>query len=267
MVMEHAPGDVKRLLGRVRPLSLSQAEVKLIMLQLLSALAYLHGEQRIVHRDIKPSNLLLSDSLHLKVCDFGMSKQVLPAGPQTPSSSSNGSSSSSSSSSSNININYNSNSDGSCTTPVCTLWYRAPELLLGLDHHCNRQSIDMWSAGCTFAELLTTRPLFPGSDELDQINQIFRTLGTPTPGTWADFAHTPLGRTYSWPVHSPDPGLSGAVHFAKTGGTYLSSGGLDLLEKMVCYNPDVRITAQEALRHPWFEEQPLPAALEVGSGW
>lgn len=148
MVMEFMEHDMKMLL-RQKQLSGSlfpQAQVKTLMQQLLAGVHALHSNW-VLHRDLKTSNLLLNDKGVLKLADFGLArKYTLPC--------------------------------GQYTQPVVTLWYRAPELLLGAKQY--GPEVDMWSVGCIMAELLSCEPLFPGKGEFDQISTIFATLGTPT---------------------------------------------------------------------------------------
>jgi len=189
----------------------------------------------IFHRDLKTSNLLYSNDGILKICDFGLARKF--GNPIRP-----------------------------YTNLVVTLWYRAPELLLGKESY--DASIDMWSAGCIMAELILKEPLMMGKGELDQIDKIFRLLGNPTNESWPGWKESlkhaskiQLNKKFSrcqlrdkfpiCPMSQDDP-------------MFLSEVGLDLLEKMLCYDPSRRITAEDALKHPWFSEEPLPALLEGG---
>jgi len=105
----------------------------------------------VIHRDLKPSNLLYSNKGNLTVCDFGMARK------------------------------YNS-PVLKYTREVVTLWYRCPELLLGASTYCT--PLDLWSVGCIFAEMLSTKPLFPGEGEIDQMNKIFTMIGAPSEEKW-----------------------------------------------------------------------------------
>lgn len=136
MVMEFVEHDLKALMERM-PNPFLIGEVKTLMKQLLSAVQYLH-DNWIIHRDLKTSNLLLSHKGILKVGDFGLAREYgSPLRPYTP--------------------------------VVVTLWYRAPELLLGVKEYSTM--IDIWSVGCIFAEFLTLKPLFPGKSEIELINR------------------------------------------------------------------------------------------------
>lgn len=143
--MQH---DLHGLLDK--KIDFSSSQIKCLMYQLLSGVAYLHS-QNVMHRDIKGANLLLSDKGVLKLTDFGLARNT-----------------------NSTHTNY--------TNRVVTLWYRAPELLLGTEDYT--PSIDMWSVGWFFSELLTSEPLFPGDIEMRQLDIIFKKLGFPTEESW-----------------------------------------------------------------------------------
>ena len=105
-------------------------------------------------------------------------------------------------------------------------------------------AVDMWSVGCIFAELLLKEPLFQAKGELELIAMIFKLLGPPTNNSWPEFSSLPLAKTISLP--SPQP------HQFRTRFPYLSAAGLDLLMSFLTYDPERRISAEEALDHPYF---------------
>ncbi|XP_062110608.1 cyclin-dependent kinase G-2 isoform X2 [Humulus lupulus] len=156
MVMEYMEHDLKALMETMKQ-PFSQSEVKCLMLQLLEGIKYLH-DNWVLHRDLKTSNLLLNNRGELKICDFGLSRQY--GSPLKP-----------------------------YTHLVVTLWYRAPELLLGAKQYST--AIDMWSLGCIMAELLSKEPLFNGKTEFDQLDKIFRILGTPNETIWPGYSKLP----------------------------------------------------------------------------
>eukprot|EP00257_Ricinus_communis_P014519 XP_015572216.1 cyclin-dependent kinase G-2 isoform X2 [Ricinus communis] len=156
MVMEYMEHDLKGLMESMKQ-PFSQSEVKCLMLQLLEGVKYLH-DNWVLHRDLKTSNLLLNNRGELKICDFGLARQY--GSPLKP-----------------------------YTHLVVTLWYRAPELLLGAKQYST--AIDMWSLGCIMAELLSKEPLFNGKTEFDQLDKIFRILGTPNETIWPGFSKLP----------------------------------------------------------------------------
>ncbi|XP_055220535.1 cyclin-dependent kinase 10 isoform X7 [Gorilla gorilla gorilla] len=144
LVMGYCEQDLASLLENM-PTPFSEAQVKCIVLQVLRGLQYLH-RNFIIHRDLKVSNLLMTDKGCVKTADFGLARAYgVPVKPMTP--------------------------------KVVTLWYRAPELLLGTTTQTT--SIDMWAVGCILAELLAHRPLLPGTSEIHQIDLIVQLLGTP----------------------------------------------------------------------------------------
>jgi len=128
------------------------------------------------------------------------------------------------------------------THEVITLWYRAPEILLGATGYST--PVDIWSAGCIFAEMIAKRPLFPGDSEIDQIFRIFRTLGTPTNDIWHGCTSLPEFKA-SFPQWKKVE-LNKIIPNA-------DSQALDLLQRMLVYEPVQRISAKEAVNHPFFE--------------
>ncbi|KAK7330601.1 hypothetical protein VNO77_24798 [Canavalia gladiata] len=222
MVMEYMEYDLKGLMElKKQPFSMN--EIKSLIQQLLEGVKYLH-DNWVIHRDLKTSNILLNNEGKLKICDFGMSRQYgSPLKPYTP--------------------------------VVVTLWYRAPELLLGAKEYST--AIDMWSVGCIMAELIAKEPLFRGKSELEQLDKIFRTLGTPDEKIWPGLSKLPGARANF--VKQPYNMLRKkfpATSF--TGSPVLSELGFDLLKKLLTYDPAERITAEAALLHDWFHEAPLP---------
>jgi len=144
LVMEYADHELRNLLQNSCH-NLSVSEIKCLLKQLLEAVNYMHNKE-IVHRDLKTSNLLYTNEGLLKICDFGLSREMKA---------------------------------GDCLTPgVVTLTYRAPEILVGCEKYTS--AIDIWSVGCIFAELLLGEPLFKGKSQIEQIDLIFRTMG------WSD---------------------------------------------------------------------------------
>ncbi|KAL8256880.1 hypothetical protein R6Q59_028921 [Mikania micrantha] len=223
MVMEYVDHELKGYMERMK-YPFSQSEVKRLMIQLLEAVSYLQ-DNYVMHRDLKTSNLLLNKDGELKICDFGMARQY--ASPLKP-----------------------------YTSLVVTLWYRAPELLLGMKSYST--AVDMWSVGCIMAELLSKKPLFDGSKEIEQIDKIFRTLGTPNDLIWPGYSKLPGVKSNF--VKQPYNCLRKKFPVATfTGSPALTELGFDLLNKFLTYDPEKRITAKEALNHGWFCESPLPA--------
>lgn len=200
-------------------------EVKEIIRQVLSAVEHLHRHW-IIHRDLKTSNLLLSNRGIVQVADFGLARRLGPKVEQL-------------------------------TSVVVTLWYRAPELLLGAKTYST--AIDLWSVGCILVELLLGRPLLPGKTEIDQIDQIFRIFGYPNEMIWPGCSNLTGLTTFPSAKYAsiPPPSVTLRTIFLKRG-VELSDAGYDLILKCFTYNPEKRITAAAALKHEFFMETPMP---------
>ncbi|XP_010503484.1 PREDICTED: cyclin-dependent kinase G1 isoform X1 [Camelina sativa] len=228
MVMEHLEHDLRGVMDRTKQ-PFSTSEVKCLMIQLLEGIKYLHSNW-IIHRDLKPSNLLLNNSGELKICDFGMARQY--GSPIKP-----------------------------YTQLVVTQWYRSPELLLGTKEYST--AVDMWSIGCIMAELLSLKPLFRGKsqNDIDQLQQIFAVLGTPSETNWPGFTSLPGAKAkFRKQPYNLLRKKFPAVSF--TGAPILSELGFDLLNRLLNFDPEKRLTVDEALSHGWFDEAPLQKSKE-----
>ena len=137
------------------------------------------------------------------------------------------------------------------TQLVVTLWYRAPELLLGAEQY--DRAIDLWSVGCIFGELITKEPLLQGKNEVDQLSKIFELCGIPTEENWPGFKRLPNAKSLRLPRTQQNVG---AVIRAKF--PFLTSAGTALLSSLLSLNPTLRPTASEVLAHPYFKEDPRP---------
>jgi cyclin-dependent kinase len=140
------------------------------------------------------------------------------------------------------------------THEVVTLWYRSPDVLLGSTNYGT--PVDIWSVGCIFAEMALGRPLFAGKNDADQLVKIFQFLGTPDRSSWPTMndnanASTMLTRDEFLTNYAPQcDALFQTPEYAKLG-----PQGCDLLKRMLRYEPSHRITAAEALQHPYFAER------------
>ena len=197
-------------------------EVRKLMYQLLSGVKFCHSN-RIIHRDLKPQNLLIDCNGNLKLADFGLARIF-------------------------------SLKKRLLTPKVVTLWYRSPELLLGLQMYDS--SVDMWSVGCIFSEIVTGYPLFPGQSEIEQIFKIFRQLGTPDETVYPGVTQLPHFKVCfpHWPTPQPSP-ISQIFNSLE-----VSKSGQELLAKLLAYDPSRRICGREALQDNFFSESfPLHA--------
>ncbi|CAD7091803.1 unnamed protein product [Hermetia illucens] len=215
LTMEYCEQDLASLLDNMTS-PFSESEVKCIVMQVLKGLQYLHSRY-IVHRDLKVSNLLMTDKGCVKIADFGLARYFgIPPKPMTP--------------------------------QVVTLWYRAPELLLGSP--VQTTAIDMWAVGCILGELLGHKPLLPGTTEIAQLELIIKLLGTPSDAIWPEYSTLPALKNFTL-KHQPYNNL-------KTRFPWLSAAGLRLLNFLFMYDPKKRATAEECLQSSYFKEAPLP---------
>ncbi|XP_029193217.2 mitogen-activated protein kinase 4-like [Acropora millepora] len=194
--------------------------VKLFLYQILRGLKYIHSAN-IAHRDVKPSNILVdSKTLLLSVGDFGRSRIIDPA--------------------------YSHS--GYLTHRVSTLWYKAPELLLNSSLYDG--SVDIWAAGCVFAEMLLGKPLFEGKHEIEQLEVILDSVSL-TDEEWSDLKPQIPEKTAS--NREKGQGIPLGSKF-----TRMDIQALDLLVKMLQFNPQNRISAEEALAHPYLRQYSFP---------
>jgi len=203
----------------IRANILEDIHKQFIIYQTLKALKYMHTGM-VIHRDMKPSNLLLNSECLVKVADFGLARSV----------------------------DFKDKEPGRhpvLTDYVATRWYRAPEILLGSTNYT--KGVDMWSVGCILGELLGGKPMFPGTSTMNQLDRIIEVTGRPSPADieaiQSEFAGTMLD---SLPdveprsLHSMYPNAS--------------EEAIDLLHKLLMFNPEKRITAEQALEHPYLAQ-------------
>lgn len=186
--------------------------IRTVMYQILKGIDFLHSK-KILHRDLKPQNVLIEENYKVRIADFGLSRTYT------------------------IPIKQ-------YTREVLTLWYRAPELMLGTEYYST--GIDVWSIGCIFAELFLRKPVFQGDSEVRQLFVIFNCLGCPNEDTLPGYKTFPYFDT-KFPYWGPGEGLE-----KKLKETCVTPEALDLMKSMLIYNPAKRISCKEALKHPFF---------------
>ena len=251
IVMDYIPETVYRVMKHYVKMkqSVPVLLVKLYAYQMFRALAYIHA-LGICHRDIKPQNLLVDPSCHvLKLCDFGSAKRLIKGEP---------------------NVSY-----------ICSRYYRAPELIFGCTDYT--PSIDVWSVGrprfflispnrfsvgCVIAELLLGQPLFPGESGVDQLVEIIKVLGTPTKEQIQ--AMNPNYTEFKFPQIKAHP-------WNKVFRSRTPQDAIDLVSKLLIYDPSQRLKPMEVLLHSFFDElrepncklpngNPLPDLFDFTTG-
>jgi cyclin-dependent kinase len=220
LVFEYCEYDLKKYMD-TRPSKKLEldSEVKPFLKQMLAGLQYMHAKQ-VVHRDLKPQNLLLTTNKELKLADYGLSRvEGIPV--------------------------------KKYTHEAVTLWYRSPDVILGSANY--GLAVDIWSVGCIFAEMLTGAPLFNGHTDQEQLQKILRMLGAPTRENWPSLQTYPSTKALLPPesIRGEPPMFSDFVKTTEL--IQLSPEGLDLLRRMLLYEPSKRITALDALNHPFLQ--------------
>ncbi|XP_062203547.1 putative cyclin-dependent kinase F-2 [Phragmites australis] len=223
LVMEYVGPSLAQVMREDRAgRPLAEAEARRVMRQLLEGARSMH-ELGVLHRDIKPDNVLVDNRGDVKICDFGLSRTTDTAADGAP-----------------------------YTSGVVTLWYRAPELILGSRDY--DAGIDTWALGCIMAELLAGAPLFRGRSEMDQLNKVFDTVGMKDMKSWPGFARLPRAESALCNRSRPPSRLREMF-------PALSAAGFDVLSGLLACRPDSRLTAADALRCPWFAEAAAPEAM------
>ncbi|KDQ63965.1 hypothetical protein JAAARDRAFT_27636 [Jaapia argillacea MUCL 33604] len=237
MVFDYAEHDFLQVIHHYSQTLRAQippAVLKSLTYQLLNGLLYLHTTH-ILHRDLKPANILITSSGTVKIGDLGLARlthsplQPLFAGDKV----------------------------------VVTIWYRAPELLMGAKHY--NKAIDCWAVGCVLAELASLRPIFKGEEakldskknvpfQRDQLIKIFEVLGTPDEREWPGIKDMPEYNNMKRLDHFQN-------HLQEWCNSRIrSSSGFDFLRQLFAYDPENRLPCREALQHKWFQDEPKPTA-------
>lgn len=239
MILEFAEHDFLQLLQHhlsVLRTPIALAVVKSLLWQLLNGVEYLHRNW-VMHRDLKPANILVTSGGVVKIADLGLAR--ICADPLLPL--------------------YTGD------VVVVTIWYRAPELLLGARNYTT--AIDLWAIGCIWGELIALRPLFKGEEarvdpktknapfQAHQLGKIVDVLGTPDRERWPKVDTMP---DYSMWMATRRANSVPKTLFQWFTSRARTSSGYDLFDRLLQYDPEKRLTATEALQHEWFSEEPLP---------
>jgi cyclin-dependent kinase 2 len=212
LVFEYCDLDLKQLMDKMHNFGLNIQLRKHYLYQIVVGITYCH-QRGVLHRDLKPENLLIDQLQNIiKVADFGLARIL------------------------SIPLSY-------YTDEVVTLWYRAPEILLGMRNY--ETPVDLWSIGCIFAEMIIGKPLFPGTSEIDQLYKIFYMLGTPTEIIWPNVTHL-QDFSDSFPKWSKNR-LRDCM-------PEIEDVEFDIISRMLEFDPLKRITARNALKHPIFTQ-------------
>ncbi|CAG9764308.1 unnamed protein product [Ceutorhynchus assimilis] len=210
LVFEHVEQDLAMYIEK-HTKGFKTTEIRNLSKQIVHGVDFLHSN-RIVHRDLKPQNLLVTSDGHIKLADFGLAKTY--------------------------------DFEMKLTSVVVTLWYRSPEILLGLPYST---AVDIWSIGCIIVELFTRKPLFCGKSENEQLNEILRVLGKPPKDEWP---------AKNAPIKWSSFDINEKVDI-KSIAPSMCENVLSLVMNMLTFDPNKRITALEALNHEYFLEEPI----------
>lgn len=207
MVMPLVAQDLSHIMKKRR---LTDRIITYLFYQLLKGLKYIHSAG-IVHRDLKPGNIAVDENCELKILDFGLARQT----------------------------------ESEMTGYVVTRWYRAPEVIFNWMHYS--QTVDVWSAACILAEMITGQVLFPGHDSIDQLNKILRLTGTPD-SSLVQKMQSKDAQSYVLGLR-PQKKKNFKDVFAS-----MDENAVGIMEGMLLLDPETRLTVKQALSHPFLAE-------------
>lgn len=196
----------------------SEYHIQSFFYQICCGVKYLHSA-KVIHRDLKPGNILVTSQGCLKICDFGLARGI-----------------------SEKFMNHNHKSCN-ITNYVATRWYRAPELILARKPYGT--AVDIWAIGCIFAELYGRRPIFIGDDQIQQINEICKVIGSPSREVICGY-----GTTIAWDIFS-DPKPKFLKKDWKDIYPHANDAAFDLMDRMICWEVSTRYNIDQILRHPY----------------
>lgn len=247
LIQEYVDADLHQVIQKQL---LNDEYFQYFVYQILRGLKMIHSAN-VIHRDLKPSNILVDHECTLRICDFGLARLAIPPEEQKK-----------------------NNLISVLTEYVATRWYRAPEIMLS--HSQYTFAIDVWSVGCILAEMFTGVPLFPGRNHCQQLTLIFQLLGTPQ--TTEDWLAIELKRARDY-VRTSVPACkpvdlsvwfdSHPEKLKRYGDKPINPEGLDLLKRMLTFDPRKRITVDEALCHPYVllyhqpEDEPTTTPFDI----
>jgi serine/threonine protein kinase len=194
------------------PQTLKDQHVQYFSFQLIDALNYLHSHN-VIHRDLKPRNLLVNCDCLLKIADFGLAR---------------------------VYTESNNSKIVAMTEYVTTRWYRAPEILVG--YHKYTAAVDMWAAGCIISEMISRVPMFPGSSSKKQLDAIIKIMGSP-PRSFSLKSRKASYRQYLQQIQKIEPKHFPTIYPSAT------PESIDLIQRLLIFDPDERFTAKDALNH------------------